>query len=121
MKLFLKHNFDILYIVLAVGLFIVDLLTRTRFFEGATFLIIFAGFAFISFNIINYPKDERINYIAFLSGYYSFMVSLIIISVFSFSYRFFSFPILLPDALRYFLMIMWILFSLIYSIAKRKI
>ena len=121
MKQFVRTNFDIIYIALAILLFVLDLTTRNAFFEGATFLIIFTGFVFVTFNIMNYPKDERINYIAFLSGYYSFMASLIIVSVFSFAYRYFSLKIDVTDALRFYLMMMWCLFSLIYTITKRKI
>lgn len=121
MKQLIKANYDLLYIILAVVLFFLDYLTKNPFFEGATFLIIFAGFVFITFNIINYPKDERINYIALISGYYSFMISLIVLSLFSFFYRFFYDSIPLSLVLRYMLVMMWCLFSVIFTITKRKI
>lgn len=121
MKQFLKSNYDIIYIVLALIFFILDLITRNIFFEGVTFLFIFIGFLFVLFNIINYPKDERINYIAFMSGYYSFMICLILVSIFSFLYRYFSIQIAVSDTMRYLLILMWSLFSLIYTLTKRKI
>jgi hypothetical protein len=121
MKQFLRSNYDLLYIVLALVLFILDWFFRSAFFQTASFLIIFTGFIFITFNILNYPKDERINYIALSSGYYSFMISLIAISLFSYLYRYFNLSLPLSDVLRYILVMMWCLFSIIFTITKRTI
>lgn len=120
-KVFLKTNYDYIYIGLALLCLLLDWISKSVFFEGATFILVFTGFIFVTITIIHYPKDERIAFIAFLSGYYSFMVSLILVSLFSLIYRFSRIPINLSEILRYYLMIMWCLFSIIFTIAKRKV
>jgi len=120
MKVFLKANYDYIYIGLALLCFLLDWISKSVFFEGATFILVFVGFIYVTVTIIHYPKDERIAFIAFISGYYSFMISMILVSLFSLIYRFSSIPINLSEVLRYYLMTMWCLFSIIFTLAKRK-
>ena len=121
MKAFIQAHYDILYGILVLLLFGLDILLHIEFFQFISFAIIFIGFIFVVSNIIRYPKDERINYIASLSGFYSFFICLIFISIASFINRYFHPAITISEWLRYLLMLMWGLFALIYSILRRKI
>lgn len=121
MRTFLQNHYDVFYGLLVLLFFGLDIFTRLVFFQVISFAIIFVGFIYVASNIIRYPKDERINYIASLSGFYSFMVCLMFISIASFVNRYFQPAITISEWLRYLLMLMWGMFALFYSILRRKI
>lgn len=120
MKAFLRSHYDVLYGLLVLLFFGLDIITRLEFFQAITFVIIFIGFTYVASNIIRYPQDERINHLASLSGFYSFMFCLMVISIASFINRYFQLALTLNEMLRYLLMFMWCLFAVIYSILRRN-
>jgi len=121
MKSIIQAYYDVFYGLIVLITFGLDIATHAVFFRIISFAIIFIGFVFVISNIIRYPKDERINYIALLSGFYSFFLCLVLLSIVSFINRFFHPNVPVSEWLRYLLMIMWGLFSLFYSLFKRRI
>lgn len=120
MKAFIQTHYDIVYGLLVLLFFGLDIFTQVVFFQATSFVIIFIGFSYVASNIIRYPKDERINYIASLSGFYSFMICLMLISILSFFNRYFQLQITINELLRYLIMLMWCMFAFVYSILRRN-
>ena len=121
MKSLLQSHYDVLYGLIVLISFGLDIATHAVLFQVISFAIIFIGFVFVVSNIIRYPKDERINYIALSAGFYSFFLCLLFLSIASFVNRFFHPELPIGEWLRYLLMMIWSLFAFIYSFVRRKI
>lgn len=117
--IFLQNYLDIFYLILVTIVLVLDFITVSKIIEAMGFILIVIGFIISVLPNKKNIKDERISYIKLFAGYISFMVSTIVICVFSFLYRYWSFTMAVGDLLRYIILLMYLIFSLSYAITKR--
>lgn len=114
------ENLDIVYIIVATVVLVLDIFTASPAFEALAFILIVIGFIFSVLPNKKNLKDERVNYLKLFSGYIGFMVTTIIVWLFSVAYRYIGFSLSAYDLLRYIVLFMYFIFTLAYSISKRK-
>lgn len=114
------ENLDIVYIIVATMVLVLDIFTASPAFEALAFILIVIGFIFSVLPNKKNLKDERVNYLKLFSGYIGFMVTTIIVWLFSVAYRYIGFSLSAYDLLRYIVLFMYFIFTLAYSISKRK-
>lgn len=118
-SVFLQNYLDIFYLILVTIVLVLDFITVSKVIEAMGFILIVIGFIISVLPNKKNIKDERISYIKLFAGYISFMISTIVICVFSFLYRYWSFTMAVGDLLRYIILLMYLIFSLSYAITKR--
>jgi len=116
----MKKNVDLFYFVMVLALLILDFLTSSEMVEALVFVAIVLGFALsVIPNRTNY-RDERISYLKTMAGYIAFMIATIIVCLTLLAVRYLKFDIALAEGLRYLVLMMYLIYSLTYSILKRK-
>lgn len=116
----LKH-LDLIYIVFVIAAIIFDYVISSITLDAIVYILILLGFAISLLPSKTSVKDERMLYIKHIAGYSAFLLTALVILIFSLLYAFFELKMDPSVLLRTITMSMFFVFTLINAIGKRII
>ena len=119
-RFFKAANYDIIYFLLTLIVFLLDILTNNNFLDTLTLIMILIGFAIIIINAVMHTKIESLRQINYLAGYLSFILVVVFLAVFSFLDAYTSISLVLSDILRYITTIMLLIYNILFAVMKRS-
>ena len=119
-RFFKPANYDIIYFLLTLIVFLLDILTNNKFLDTLTLIMILIGFAIIIINAVIHTKIESLRQINYLAGYLSFILIVVFLAVFSFLDAYTSISLVLSDILRYITTIMLLIYNILFAVMKRS-
>lgn len=120
-KLFKVGNYDIIYLLITLLFFIIDIFTENKALDTVSLILILLGFVILVINAVCSNRDDNSRHINFLCGYLSFLLVIIFLAVFSFLNAYTDFTQVLSDVLRYITTIMFLVYITLYSVMRRNI
>jgi hypothetical protein len=120
-KFFRFSNYDIIYLLLTLIFFLIDIFTKNKVLDTISLILILLGFVIIVINAVCSNKDDSSRHINYLCGYLSFLLVIIFLAVFSFLNAYTDFTLVLSDILRYITTLMFLVYVTLYSIMRRTV